>query len=386
LKRAHYDIRFCLFPHEGVRLRIAMVSPYSWAHPGGVNTHIRGLAGEMNRRGHRVTIIAPDRGGVPAGAEFISAGRSLPVPANGSVAHLALFPGAGGSVRRAAGEGGFDVVHVHEPLVPVVSTAAVMASRCRVVGTFHAAGEGRSLTYRLARALYRRALERLDYRIAVSESARSLASAHFPGSYDIIPNGVDIERFSPGGERPEGFPPAGRPVVLFVGRNERRKGLRVLLDAFPKVADRVPGCRLVVIGEGFTAGAVLPGIGEALRDRVTVPGYVGNEELPGYYGAADILCSPALGGESFGVVLIEAMASGTPVVASDIPGYRGVVEKTAGGRLFKTGEPDSLASTLVELLLDERLRGELAAQGLEGAAAFSWQVLGGRIEPCYRAD
>lgn len=366
-------------------MRVAMVSPYSWAHPGGVNSHVRGLASEMMRRGHSVTIVAPDDGVEVPGAALKSAGRSMPFPANRSVAWLALVPGTGAKVRRALSEGTFDVVHVHEPLVPLVSTAAVRASECRVVGTFHAAGDRRALVYGLARVFYRDVHRRLDRLIAVSESAKSLVLPHFPGDYELIPNGIDIERFSGKRERPENLP-AGGPVVLFVGRNEKRKGLSVLLEALPILLREVPDCRLVLVGEGLEDRAVLHGLDGSLREHVSVLGYVSDGGLPAYYDAADLFCAPALGGESFGVVLLEAMACGTAVLASDIPGYRDVLDQTGGGRLFKTGDPKDLAVNLAMLLKNAGLRGELSANGLEGVRKFFWSHIGDRLEECYCGD
>ena len=352
-------------------MRVALVSPYSWSHPGGVNNHIEGLSCELVKRGHKVTVIAPGSGLVPEGVEFVSAGLSVPVPANGSIARLALSPGVYRRVRRTLA-GGFDVAHIHEPLVPLVSLSALTSSRCALVGTFHAAAE-RSAVYSMARAVLPRAYARLDALIAVSEPARALASRHFPGEYRVIPNGVDLSRFSPGGAHPQGFPRGG-PVVLFVGRNERRKGLDVLLKAFPDVSERVPGCRLVVIGEGHT---------RRTADNITYIGRVRNVELPGYYSSADVFCAPALGGESFGIVLAESMASGTPVVASDIPGYRAVMMKAGGGLLFEPEDHEALAGKLLEVLLDGELRDRLSSNGLEGVKAFSWSSLAGSIEEVY---
>jgi len=365
-------------------VNIAIVSPYSWAHPGGVNNHVAGLARQLLRRGHDVTIVAPDEGAVVEGARFVSAGRSLPVPANGSIARLAVAPPARSRVRRMMREGAFDVVHVHEPLVPAVSTSAVMGAECRVVGTFHAAGEGRSFAYWLGSALLGRVARRLDCRIAVSEPARLMASRYLAGRYEIVPNGVDIGRFSP--SRAPGADAGRAPEVLFVGRNERRKGLEVLLESFPSVCDSVPGCRLKVIGSGFTAQGVSAALPRGLSGQVEVTGFVSNEELPEHYAAADVFCAPALGGESFGVVLIESMASGTPVVASDIPGYRAVVEQSGGGVTFKKGDPEDLARALVETLRDDALRGRLSERGIVGVRQFSWELLAPRLESIYSGE
>ncbi len=363
-------------------MRVAVVSPYSWSHPGGVNNHIEGLSRVLADRGHRVTVVAPDSGRTPPGVAFASAGRSLPVPANGSVARVALAPGTSARTAGLMRSGRFDVVHVHEPLVPFVSTAAVLNSPCRVVGTFHAAGEGRNLLYAAARLMFTRVRGRLDRLVAVSDEARSLASRYFPGDYEIIPNGVDLTRFSPESAAPSRFPDSG-PVVLFVGRNEPRKGIGVLLGALPELARSVPGVRLVVAGAGFDEEKLLRRLPGHLRDRVFVAGRVPNEELPGYYAAADVFCAPALGGESFGVVLLESLACGTPVVASDIPGYRAVVERTGGGDTFPAGDEAGLASALQKMLSDGERREALARRGLEGVREFSWEKLAPRLESVY---
>lgn len=372
-------------------MKVAIVSPYSWAHPGGVNNHIEGLARQVIARGHEVSVVAPDApgacgrqagGSVPEGVRFIDAGRSVPVPANGSVAHLALMPGAGRKVRRALAGLQPDVVHVHEPMVPLVSSAAVTATGARVVGTFHAAGEGGSTLYALAGLTRKKLFERLDFRIAVSATARQLASRYFPGEYEIVPNGVDTSRFTPGLAPPPGFP--GGPVVLFVGRDEPRKGLAVLLEAFPLVRESVGDCRLVLAGPGIEPAAVSRRLPPGLADEVVVAGLVPNKQLPAWYAAATLFCAPALGGESFGVVLIEAMASGTPVVASDIPGYAGVVEAAPGGVLFPAGDAGGLAGAIIGLLGDAEKREELSRAGIAGVQAFSWKRLAVRLEEIYR--
>ena len=368
--------------HGELVMKIAIISPYSWAHPGGVNNHIEGLSAELARHGHDVTVVAPDGGPPPDGARFVTAGRSVPIPANGSTARLALAPGTGARIRRILKEGAYDVVHVHEPLVPFVSTSAVMGTPARVVGTFHAAGEDDSSLHGLARILFKRVHARIDVLIAVSEPARMLASRYFPGEYEIVPNGVDLIRFTPGGDRPHSFPKAG-PVVLFVGRNEPRKGIEVLLSAFPVVAREIPGCSLVIAGSGFEDEKVKRELAPELWERVRVVGFVNNEDLPAYYSAADVFCAPALGGESFGMILLEANASGTSVVASDIPGYAGVLASTGGGTLFANGDSTDLAHALCEMLLDETRRADLVAAGLAGVNQFSWEHLASRLESLY---
>lgn len=378
-------------------MRIAIATPYSWSHPGGVNNHVSGLSRQLAELGHDVTIIAPDAAGAdgdaaPASRRLVSdaggsvdavmvdAGRSVPLPANGSIARLALLPGSGGRVRRALSSGDFDVVHVHEPLVPLVSSAAVMAAPRKVVGTFHAAGDGRSLTYLFGATLMGRVARRLDRRIAVSVPARALASRYLPGEYRIIPNGVDVSRFSPGAR---GGPLDAGPSILFVGRNEKRKGLDVLLEAFPLICEKVEGCRLEVVGSGFDTCDVLSRVPGALREQVSVSGFVANEELPEKYASATVFCAPALGAESFGIVLVESMAAGTPVVASDIPGYSAVLEQAGGGVLFRRGDPADLARALVDVLADSALREELAGKGLSGVGRFAWPAVAERLLEVY---
>ena len=362
-------------------MNVAIASPYSWTCPGGVNNHVAGLARELRAHGHAVTIIAPDDRCDEDSANFVSAGRSVPIPANGSVARIAIAPGTGGRIRKALRSMDLDVLHVHEPLVPLVSTSAVKAARCRVVGTFHTAVEGGSIAYRVGKSIFGGVADRLDCRIAVSEPARLLASRYLPGAYEIIPNGVDLSRFAPAVE-------AGvrehEPRILFVGRNEPRKGLDVLLEAFPAVCAAVDACRLTVIGSGFTHDSVSSMLPRELAGRVEVPGFVGNDELPRHYADADVFCAPARGGESFGIVLVEAMASGTPVVASDIPGYAAVVADTGGGVVFDNGDARALAGALISVLNDPGLRGELRGRGLEGVKRYSWESLTPRIEELYR--
>lgn len=361
-------------------MKVAIASPYSWAHPGGVNTHVEGLARQLVGRGHDVTIIAPDEGTEVQGVGFLSAGKSVPVPANGSIARLALLPGTSGRVKKALASGGYDVVHVHEPLVPSVSTAAVLGSQCRVVGTFHAAGEGGSLAYWLGKNLLGRVANRLDSRIAVSEPARALASRYLRGDYEIVPNGVEVARFKDAGAAAD---TSDGSEILFVGRNEPRKGLAVLLEAFPLVCESLDDCRLKVIGSGFTFGSVSASLPSDLHNRLEVLGFVGNDELPSHYAGARVFCAPALGGESFGIVLVEAMASGTPVVTSDIPGYSAVIQQARGGMVFKSGDARDLARVLVEVLSDDALREDLRQKGLAGVDQFSWEVLAPRIERIY---
>lgn len=363
-------------------MKILYVSPYSWTHPGGVKNHIKGIAREMIKKGHSVSVYAPDSGETPEGVGFISAGSSVPVPANRSIARVCLSPFVLSRTKRILRLKAFDVVHVHEPFVPLVSVSAVLCSEAKTIGTFHASAEKGFILYRLAQVFLRGLPGRVDHFTAVSGPANELANRYFPGDYEIVPNGVDTEFFRPVGRRPENFPGDGSPVVLFVGRAEPRKGIQILLESFRRLLSKIPECRLIIVGEGHSRQEYLTSY--RLPDSsVTVTGFVPDEDLPAYYSSADVFCAPSLGGESFGLVLLEAMACGTPVVASDIPGYREVIKSTGGGILFKTGDVDSLSSALADILLDEEIRRTTRSVGLEKVKVFSWSSIAARVERIY---
>lgn len=371
-----------------------MVSPYSWAHPGGVNNHIQGLSGRLLKSGYQVTVIAPDGAEKPGdtgsfstaygNCDIFSPGGSIPIPANGSVANIALSPGTGRKVRKFISESGFDVVHIHEPLVPMVSTAALGADASRLVGTFHAASESGGILYRMAQYRYGRSFKKINQRIAVSAAAKDLVSRHFPGDYRIIPNGVEVSRFkSVAGTRksPEW---KDEKLILFVGRDEPRKGLPILLDAFSSVLEKVPECRLLLVGSSIDKQKVYSKLRPELHGKVDALGFVDDADLPWYYAVADVFCAPSLGGESFGIILLEAMAAGTPVIASDIKGYRDLVGSTGGGKLFETGDCGKLADVLIEMLRDDSLREGLAEKGRSGVERYSWDRVALEVESCYR--
>jgi len=336
----------------------------------------------MTRKGHSVTVFAPDTGDVPEGARFISAGSSVPIPANRSIARICLSPRVLSSAKRILLGGGFDVVHVHEPFVPLVSVAAVLYASTRTVGTFHASAEGGLALYRLVQAFLKGVRGRIDCCTAVSQAAKELVSRYFPGKYEIVPNGVDTTFFKPVEKRPDSFPVKNCPLILFVGRGEPRKGLQVLLESFRKLLGDIPSCKLVIVGEGHSKEKYISTY-SLPKDSLFVPGFLPDEEMRVFYSLADVFCAPALGGESFGLVLLEAMACGTPVVVSDIPGYREVVDATGGGILFKKGDAESLYHALIDVLTDEKLRVELGRRGLEGAQGFSWSSIADRVEKIY---
>jgi phosphatidylinositol alpha-mannosyltransferase len=358
-------------------MKVTLVCPYAWDRYGGVQSHVRALADSLRTRSHDVHVLAPRAsraGSAPESSDgALLVGRSLPVPANGSVAPLAFGPGAGAATRRALRELRPDVIHLHEPLIPSVSLLALLNAAAPTVGTFHAAAP-RSLGYGVSRALLDRAVRRLTRRTAVSEAARELVSSYFPGDYAITPNGVDVARFD--GAIPRRHGP-GRTVV-FHGRIEPRKGLDLLIEATAALDD--PGVTLVVSGSG---PEVLPAKALAKRLRVTTRwlGRVSDEDLPGLYAGADVFCAPGIGGESFGIVLLEAMAAGAPVVCSGLPAFRSVAGDAA--RFFRPGDARDLARVLRETLADDALRSDLGSASRAVARRFDWAHLAGRVEEIY---
>jgi phosphatidylinositol alpha-mannosyltransferase len=363
-------------------MRIGLVCPYEWTVPGGVGNHVRALAGELRRDGHQVDVLAPAERPVNEPG-FVGLGGSLAVPYNGSVARIAIGPRTLHRVRRAVGRGRYDLLHVHEPLSPSVGLLAVTSTRTPTVGTFHA-NLGRSLALEAAGPLLRRVYDRLAGRIAVSASARDTWQGHFGGAMAVVPNGVAPEFFA----RPEPLEGwAGGSTVLFVGRLEPRKGLAYLVRAFLRLKPAFPRLRLLVVGrdDRHTQDKAMAMVPPRLRTDLVFVGAVPQADLPSYYASADVFCAPSLGGESFGIVLAEAMAVGLPVVCSDIGGYRDVVRDGTDGLLVPPRDPEALAAALAGLL-DNPAR--LAAMGQAAAVAarrYAWETVAGEVEAVYRA-
>lgn len=353
-------------------MNIGMVTPYSWDLPGGVNRHVEQLSQSLRRRGHEVTIIAP---GGSDGDGFISVGGSIPVHFNRSVANLSFGPRVAARIRRVLREADFELLHLHEPLIPSVSMLALYFSRAANLATFHAAREKGSLAYRAAAPLLRPLARRIDLRAVVSPAAHDLVGHSFPGEYTLLPNGVDTELFAPHGPVLEDLE-EGPFYLVFVGRPEPRKGLDVLLEAMPILRGAHPEVRLLVVGaEG----------GQRKAEGVVWLGRIADELVPAAYRSARIMVAPSLGGESFGIVLLEAMACGMTVVASDIPGYRAVLENGKYGRLVPPGDAAILAKTLAFLVEDEEERKTLSEAALLRAREYSWERLVVRVEEAYRA-
>lgn len=363
-------------------LRIVQVSPYSWDVPGGVQVHVRELSAKLRERGHEVHILAPGRRpGRRDDARIV--GRAVPVRGNGSVARISFGPQVAREVGRALRELAPDLIHVHEPVAPSVSMLAVLRANAPVVATFHSnVGRERvgSLWYQLAAPAMRPVWRKLTRRLAVSEAARQSVTSRM-GEADllIVPNGVDVRRFA--GAAPAALGP-GRHL-LFVGRLEARKGFPVAVEAFAQLARDYADIRLLVVGDGSQRDAVwkLPA---ALRSRVVMLGRVEDAALAGIMKAADLYVGPATGGESFGIVLAEAMAAGLPIVASDIAGYRDVARDGVEAILVPPGDAAALARGIRRLLDDPALASALGVRGAERARTFDWDAVTDRIEDVYR--
>jgi phosphatidyl-myo-inositol alpha-mannosyltransferase len=363
-------------------VKIAIVSPYDWTVPGGVGNHIRGLAPELRRLGCQVDVLAPASRAVSENG-FVGLGGAVPVPYNGSVARIAIGPRTRARVRRALAAGRYDLVHVHEPLSPSAGMLAAKAATVPVVGTFHA-NIDRSLAVTVGKPLLRRTFDRLDARVAVSASARDTWQRWFGGPMVVVPNGVGAEFFS----KPEPLPGYrdGDPTVLFVGRLEPRKGLVYLVRAFLRLKPSFPRLRLLVVGrdDGKQQEKLMSMVPPRLRTDVSFVGSVPQEDLPSYFASADVFCAPSLGGESFGIVLAEAMAVGVPVVCSDIGGYRDLVRDDQEGLLVPPRDPEALATALGSLLDNPARRAALAEVARSSAARYAWEVVAGQVVEVYQ--
>ena len=362
-------------------MKIGIVNPYSWDVPGGVGFHIRDLALKLRSRGHDVRVLTPSTSDdLP---EWItSAGSSVSIPFNGSVANISIKPKALARPRRWLADNDFDVVHVHEPVVPSVSMAAAMLSSAPLVGTFHAA-LGRSVSRAIASAPMRLYMERIGVRIAVSEEARRTLIEHHGGDAVIIPNGVETASFRTAQPLDQWVATDERPVIVFLGRlDEPRKGLGIFAGAIERVLEAIPGARFLIAGRGDA-----PDIRAAVArfgDSVSFLGGISDEEKESLLAGASIYVAPQTGGESFGIVLVEAMAARTTVVASDIPAFRAVLEDGRAGALFDTGSSDSLASALVELLGDHERLDALADAGQRASAQYDWEVVADKVFEVYK--
>jgi phosphatidyl-myo-inositol alpha-mannosyltransferase len=360
-------------------MRIGIVCPYSLDVPGGVQNHVKDLAEALIGLGHQVSVLAPSDGGDLPGY-VVPVGGAVRVPYNGSVARLCFGPVASTKARRWLRDGGFDVLHLHEPAVPSLSLLALWAAEGPVVATYHSA-QDRSRALSASAAILRPSLEKLSARIAVSEYARGTQVSHVGGEPVVIPNGLYVDRFATAPPRPEWRGEHG--TVAFVGRfDEPRKGFPLLAEAFGPVAADRPGLRLLVVGGGDTDDArrLLPA---RTREQVLFLGPVSDAEKASALRTSEVYVAPNTGGESFGIVLVEAMAAGATVLASDIPAFRRVVDGGACGALFATGSADDLAGRLRTLLDEPARRERLDAVARTAVRRYDWSAVADQILRVY---
>jgi phosphatidylinositol alpha-mannosyltransferase len=362
-------------------MRIGIVCPYSWDIPGGVQAHVRDLAETFLAQGHSVSVLAPgddDEPGLPP--YVVTSGRSVPFPYNGSVARVQFGLVSAARVRRWLRDGEFDVVHVHEPAAASLSLLACMMHDGPLVATFHIA-----LTHSRFLAMFDNVLqpflEKINGRIAVSAAARRVIVEHLGGDAVVIPNGVAVARYTAATPLP-GYPRAGE-TIGFIGRyDEPRKGMDVLTDALALLLERRPHLRLVVAGRGEAEEfrAELPA---EVSERIDLLGQVSEDDKARLLRSVDIYCAPNTGQESFGIILLEALAAGTPIVASDLDAFKQVLRGGAIGSLFAAGDPAALADALDALLDDPARRQALAAAGAVAVAPFDWPVIAEQVMRVY---
>jgi phosphatidylinositol alpha-mannosyltransferase len=368
-------------------MKIAQVTPYEYPYPGGVTEHVFHLDRCLREWGHEVKIIAPcgeDAQNVPYNVIRIS-DSIVSIPFGGSVSRVTLSPTVYAPIKRLLRRERFDVVHLHEPLTPMVSLFALRHAKTVTVGTFHAYRAKASFAFDTVAPIVQPLIDKLDAKICVSEAAREWVSHLFPGEYIIIPNGIDAERFGDPDLQPLANFADGRPNILFVGRLEKRKGFRFLMRALPYVVESCPEVRLIVVG-AFDKDDKEPFVRYARMHHLSSVRFVGRvspEELPRYYRTCDVFCAPSTGFESFGIVLLEAMAAGKPIVASNIPGYRSVLEHGREGLLVEPENEHALAQALTSLLADPTLRKEMGQRGREKAKRYDWPIIARELLELY---
>ena len=370
---------------RGVQVRIAVVSPYSWTVPGGVNNIIASMVCHLERLGHEVWIIGPagtfTKRAKSLPPNFIVAGRTIPVPSNGSIAHANVYPFMLGRMTRILNSHDFDVVHSFEPMTPTIAASSVLVSKIPVVGTFCAAGDA-TRYYRRWKPLADRIMPCMTIRTAVSEAARDCVHPHYPGEYRITPCGIDIEPYAKARTIKK---VKGR--ILFLGRPEPRKGLTVLIDAFNELRKRMPGISLTLVGTSEEQlRALYPRKDADVAEKLTGVKALGSlidDAKIEQMAKAEVMCAPSLGGESFGIVLTEAMAVGLPVIASDIRGYRAVLGDGANGVLVPPGDAKALENALYTTLSNPALRERLSEDGIRRAQRYSWENVLSQIEDAY---
>lgn len=354
-------------------MKIGIVCPYSWDIPGGVQAHVRDLAEHLIGHGHDVSVLAPGDEDMPGLPPYVVvAGKAVPIPYNGSVARLQFGVVSAARVRRWLKDGDFDVVHVHEPAPPSLSLLTCMIHDGPLVATFHAATV-KSRFLSMFDAVLQPFLEKISGRIAVSAAARQVVVEHLGGDAVLIPNGVDVAHYA-GAVPLDGYPRAGG-TVGFIGRyDEPRKGMDVLVEAIEKLAPSRPDLRVLVAGRG-DADDFLRELPRSVAQRMDLLGMVSEADKARMLRSVDVYCAPNTGQESFGIILLEAMSAGTPIVASDLDAFRRVLNEGRAGRLFPVGDGGALATTLADVLDDPAGRDALVAAGRGAVRPYDWSTV-----------
>ncbi|MGE3062206.1 MAG: glycosyltransferase family 4 protein [bacterium] len=357
---------------ERKKLKILLVSDMYYPLPGGIPEHIHHLYIEMKMMGHTVHILTGKsfKEVKSENSDIKRYGMSVSVPANKSFAHVTIGFKMFFDIKNLLQKENYDVIHIHGALAPTLPLAILFFSNTTNVITFHASFE-RSIGYEVLKSPLTKFFQRIDGVIAVSTEAKRSVFKYFPSDYEVIPNGVDTKRFSNENPKLEKYID-GRINILFVGRQDPRKGIKYLYKAMDYLIEQVPDIRLIVVGRGFLKSYYGLSISDKAKKHVVFENYVDWALLPSYYSTANVFVSPAIGGESFGIVLIEAMASGVPVLASNIRGYRQVVDHKKNGYLVKPKDPKAIADGILEILYNPELRKSLVENGLKTAKMYDW--------------
>ena len=357
-----------------------MVCPYGWDTPGGVQTHIRELTEHLITEGHHVSVLAPvSDDSLEIEDYVVNAGKPISIPINGSVARVLFGPIASSRAKQWIASGDFDLLHLHEPAIPSLSLLACSAAEGPLVGTFHVSTPKKKAIYAIGPIL-EPIVEKLTARIAVSELARSTLKDHFETDAVVIPNGIDGHKYANAKKYPEY---SGENTIGFIGRfEEPRKGLQVLLDSLPIVARFIPDVKYLIAGPGESKDYI-KNIDPQLRNRIKFLGFLTDEMKESFLKSVKIYVAPNTGGESFGIILTEALSAGTAVVASDIPAFKAVLENGDAGTLFTNENSAELAKVLVALLRDGEKREKLSENGKLSAQKYDWQVVAEQIENVY---
>lgn len=361
-------------------MRIGMVSPYAWDVPGGVQAHIKDLAHYFSASGHEVSVLAPAVSESAIEEEFVvAAGRPVAIPYNGAVARVLFGPVAATRVRQWIARNEFDVLHLHEPAIPSLSLLACSIAEGPMVGTFHAAAPRQKVAFAIA-PLLEPVIEKLRARIAVSEVARETLRIHLDTDAVVIPNGIDTSFFQSAQENPEWT----RDFTIgFLGRfSEPRKGLSVLIDALPNLIRSIPNLRVLIAGPGEGL-EVMQAVSPNLRNRIVFLGRLSEEEKASFLKSVSVYVAPNTGGESFGIILAEAMAAGAAIVASDLPAFESVLGQGRHGLIFTNENPGELAKQIISIAKDSQIRESLKENAAIGASKFDWQNVGPEIMNVY---